>query len=200
MLNLSRVSLILCGLVGLAACTDSRSNPLAVGSPSFDRALDHDGDDEDDGGFLRLAALVGPGRGRFRGTRVPHPTMPGNFAIHVEARIHHAKPNTTYLVQRAAEAAGPPGLPSGVDVSTTTDGSCQRGLALAPWSTLSPAPSAFVTWPTTLTTDERGDGAVDFVFGVAFPLPVFDVMFRVIESGSAPQSALQTDCTILPLL
>jgi hypothetical protein len=203
-----RGSMLLTGAVMVAllpaACTDSRTNPVGLNgsqNASFDRdrgSDDRDGDDHE-GTFLRLVSIVGAGQGRFRATRVPHPTVPGNFAVHVEARIHHAKPNTTYLVQRAAEAfnpAPPPDFP----MSTTTDGSCQRGLAVAPWSTLVPAQAAFVTWPTTFTTDGEGNGSTDFVFATTVPLPLFDVMFRVIESGSAPQSALQTDCTFLPLL
>ena len=185
-----------------AACTDNQSDPLAVngaGSPSFNQARDGDDDDGDDGRFLRLVSIVGDGQGRFRATRVPHPTVPGNFAVHVEARIHHAKPNTTYLVQRSAEAFNP-SPPAGFPMTTTTDGSCQRGLAIAPWSTLVPAPVAFATWPTTFTTDPEGNGETDFVFATTVPLPLFDVMFRVIEDGSAPQSVFQTDCTSLPLL
>jgi hypothetical protein len=94
--------------------------------------------------------------------------------------------------------ATPPGPPAGFDLSTTTDGSCQRALALPPWTALAPAPAAFLTWPTTLTTNQRGDGQTDFVFVQSFPLPQFDVMFRVLEAGAAPQSALLTGCTILP--
>lgn len=204
MFRLSQLSLVLVGLAGLGACTKDRSNPLAAsatGNPSFSRDRDiNDGDlEESEGGFLRLVSIVGPGQGRFRATRVPHPTVPGNFAVHVEAIIHHAKPNTTYLVQRAAEVFNP-APPAGFPMSTTIDGSCQRGLALAPWSTLVPAPPAFVTWPTALTTDGEGNGATDFVFATTLPLPLFDVMFRVIESGSTPQSVFQTDCTVVPLL
>jgi hypothetical protein len=147
-----------------------------------------------------MVPLVGSAQGRFRATRVPHPTTPGDFAIRVEVRLHHARPHTTYLVQRGAEAFAPPGPPPGFDMSTTTDGSCQRGLFVAPWSTLIPAQPAFVSWPTTITTDAQGNGATDFVFALPFPLPVFDVTFRVIEDSPAPQSVLQTDCTVLPLL
>lgn len=180
-----------------AACTDSRSNPVAVnsvGSPSFDR--DFERDDDDDGDFLRLVSVIGPGKGRMRATRVPHPTIPGNFAAHFEVMIRHASPNTSYSVQRAPETVPPPG----VDPATTIDGSCQRGLAMAPWSTLVPAPAAFVTFPDHIITDGKGNGTADFVFASANVLPLFDVMFRVIEDGPAPKSVLQTDCTVLPLL
>src|SRR5688572_27289036 len=179
-----------------AACTDNRSNPAAPNSardPSFDlkASSDHDDDDNDDRRFLSLVSLVGPGNGRIRATRVPHPTTPGNFAVHIEVRIRHARKNTTYLVQRAAEAFAPPGAPAGFDVATLTDGSCQRGLAIAPWSTLpAPTPAAFATFPDpaqalpnlTITTDGHGKGAADFLFTAGVPLALFDVMFRVIEN------------------
>lgn len=192
-----------------AACSDSRSNPAAessAGSPSLNR--DHDGDDND-GRFLRLVSVFGPGRGRIRATRVPHPTTPGNFAVHIEIRIDHAKPNTAYVGQRAAEAFPAPGAPpAGFDVATLTDGSCQRGLAIAPWSTIVPPPVSYNTFPDQahglpaliMTTDGRGNAAADFVVAFAFPLSLFDVTFRVIENSPTPTSVLQSDCTVLPLL
>jgi hypothetical protein len=201
---MKRGSLLLSAVAALAfvpAACNNRSDPLALsggGSPSLSRNRDFENGDEDQG-FLRLVSVIGPGHGRFRATRVPHPTVPGNFAVHIEARVHNAKPNTIYLVQRAAEAFNP-APPAGFPMSTTIDGSCQRGLAIAPWSTLVPVPPAFATWPTTLTTDAEGNGATDFVFATTVPLPLFDVMFRIIESGSAPQSVLQTDCTVVPLI
>jgi hypothetical protein len=187
-------------MFGLAACSKDQTSPAAP-SNSQSASLDQRTEENDDhaGGFQRLVAITGPGHGRLRATRVPHPTTPGNFAVHVEARLRSAKPNATYLVQRSAEAFAPPGAPAGFNLSTTTDRSCQRALALAPWTTLAPVPAAFVTWPTTLTTDQNGDGQTDFVFPQSFPLPEFDVMFRVLEAGAAPQSALLTGCTILPL-
>ena len=212
MRTLSGVSLILLGLTGLGACTDSRSNPLAAtsaGTPSFDRNRGNDdrGGDDNLDGFLRLVSVMGPGAGRFRATRVPHPTTPGNFAVHIELTIRHAKPNTAYVAQRAAEAFAA-GAPAGFDATTLADGSCQRGLAIAPWSTLTPTPAAFVTFPdqanglpaVVFTTDGDGNGAADFVYALANPLPLFDVTFRVIEKSPAPTSMLQTDCTILPLI
>lgn len=202
MLRLSHVSLMMVGLAALAACSDSPSNPLAANgsdNPSFNRDRNDDDGEGDGNGFVRLVSIVGPGHGRFRGTRVPHSTVPGNFAIHVEAGVRHGKPNTTYLVQRSAEVFIP-APPAGFPMATTTDGSCQRGLAIAPWSTLVPPPVAFSTWPPTLTTDAQGNGETDFVFELTAPLPLFDVMFRVIENGPAPTSVLQTDCTVLPLI
>jgi hypothetical protein len=210
--------------IGLAAvallptgCTDRGTNPAAphtTRSPSFD--LGHEGNadnggpregDDDDRGFLRLASVIGPGQGGIRATRIPHPTNPGNFAVHIEIRIRNVKPYTAYVAQRAAEAFAPPGAPTGFDITTIADGSCQRGLAIAPWSTLVPPPPAFVTFPdqanglpaVVITTDGDGNGAADFVVAFGFPLPLFDVMFRVIEKSPAPTSVLMSDCTILPL-
>jgi len=196
-----------------AACTNDRPNATGpnnagsvrlAGSASFDR--EHD---EDDGDFLSLVSFIGPGHGRIRATRVPHPTTPGNFAVHIEVRIRHARPNPNYVVQRAAEAFSPPSAPpAGFDVATLTDGSCQRGLAIAPWSTLVPAAPAFNTFPDQahglpaliFTTDGDGSGVTDFVVALGNPLPLFDVTFRVMENSPAPTSVLQSDCTVVPLL
>jgi hypothetical protein len=189
-----------------SACQDTRSPPMAPSNgarPTYNRVQE---DGEDDAGFLKLTSPVGPGRGVIRATRVPHPTTPGNFAVHIEVRLHQAKRNTTYVVQRAAEAFAPPGAPAGFDVSTTTDGSCQRGLFIPPWSTLAPTPAPFTTFPDQgtgspkITTDDEGNGTADFVVALSFPLPLFDVMFRVLESSAAPTSALVSDCTNVPLL
>lgn len=207
MLRLSQLSLMLLAVAGAAACTDDQSNPLVsnrAGNPSFDRQ-----GEQDDGanGFVPLVAVFGPGHGRVRATRIPHPTTPGNFAVHIEIEIRHAKPNTAYLGQRAPEVFPPPGPPAGFDVATLADGSCQRGLGIAPWSTLVPPPVAFPTMPDQahglpaliIMTDAEGKGSADFVVAFAFPLPLFDVTFRVIENSSAPTSMLQSDCIILPL-
>jgi len=211
---MKRSSVLLAGLAVVAllpaACTDSQSNPVALNSarsPSFDRNREREEDDEhDEGHFLRLLSVIGPGQGRIRATRVPHPTTPGNFAVHIEVRIH-AKPNTAYVGQRAAEAF-PTGVPAGFDVATLTDGSCQRGLAIAPWSTLVPPPLFFQTFPDQaqglpeliITTDGDGNATADFVVAFGVPLPLFDVTFRVIENSPTPTSVLQSDCTVLPLL
>ena len=207
MQRLTRVSLLLVGLAGWVACKDDRSNPLvsnAVGNQSFDRQRERE---EEDGGFLPLVAVFGPGRGHLRAVRIPHPTTPGNFAVHVEIKIRHAKPNTNYVVQRAAEAF-PTGAPAGFDVATLTDGSCQRGLSMPPWSTLVPPPVAFPVFPDQahalpaliMTTDGDGNAAADFIVAFPFPLPLFDVTFRVLEDGPAPTSMLQSECFMVPLL
>jgi len=206
MLSRSQVSVVLIGLAGLVACRDDRSNPLTSNTrnPSFDRQREQD---EEGAGFVPLVAVFGPGKGHIRAVRIPHPTTPGNFAVHIEIRIRHAKPNTAYVAQRAPEVF-PTGAPAGFDVATLTDGSCQRGLAMPPWSTLVPPPVAFPIIPDQahglpaliMTTDGDGNAAADFIVAFPFPLPLFDVTFRVVENGPAPTSMLQSDCIILPLL
>jgi len=196
-------------VISLLGCADNQSDPAG---PNDSSGASFDGEDDQNEaarGFLTLVSVVGPGKGHIRATRIPHPTTPGNFAVHIEIRIRHAKPNTGYLGQRAAEAFAPPAVaPTGFDLTTLTDGSCQRGLAIAPWSTIVPPPVSFNTFPDQahglpaliITTDGEGNGAADFVVAFGFPLPLFDVMFRVIENTPAPTSVLQSDCTSLPLL
>jgi hypothetical protein len=206
MLRLSQVCVMMIGLVGLVACRDDRSNPLASNArnASFDRQLEQD---EEGAGFLPLVAVFGPGKGHIRAVRIPHPTTPGNFAVHIEIRIRHAKSHTAYVAQRAPDVF-PAGPPAGFDVATLADGSCQRGLSMAPWSTLVPPPVAFPIIPDQahglpaliMTTDAEGNASADFIVAFPFPLPLFDVTFRVVESGPAPTSMLQSDCIILPLL
>jgi hypothetical protein len=204
-----RNAILTAGLAAIAlvpvGCTEPNpAGPNSTGTASFDRDDEQDGEE---GGFLTLVSVIGPGKGRIRATRIPHPTTPGNFAVQIEIRIRHARPNTAYVGQRAAEAF-PTGVPVGFDVVTLTDGSCQRGLAIAPWSTLASPQPAFLTFPDQahglpaliITTDRHGNGAADFVVAFAFPLPLFDVMFRVIENSPAPTSVLVSDCTSLPLL
>jgi hypothetical protein len=41
-----------------------------------------------------------------------------------------------------------------------------------------------------ITTDGQGNGAADFDVAFGFPLPLFDVMFRVIENSPAPTSVV----------
>lgn len=194
-------------VIASVGCADNQLDPAGPNSTTSASFDGEDGQDEEGGGFLTLVSVVGPGKGRIRATRIPHPTTPGNFAVHIEIKIRKARPNTAYVGQRAAEAF-PTGVPAGFDVATLTDGSCQRGLAIAPWSTLVSPQPAFLTFPDQahglpaliITTDQHGNGAADFVVAFAFPLPLFDVLFRVIENSPAPTSVLVSDCTSLPLL
>ena len=126
--------------------------------------------------------------------------------MHVEVKLRDVRPNLTLVVQRAAETQ--PAF--GVD-ATTTDGSCQRGLGIAPWSTITPTPpAAFVSFPltvptpstpgpVTLTTDAAGRADFAFDFAAMVALPVFDVMFRLVEEGAAPRTVLVSQCRTLPM-
>src|SRR5256885_16205622 len=115
MLRLSQVSVMLIGLAGLVACRDDRANPLASNTrnPSFDRQREQD---EEGAGFLPLVAVFGPGKGHIRAVRIPHPTTPGNFAVHIEIKIRNAKPNTAYAAKRGPEAF-PTGRPAAYEVA-----------------------------------------------------------------------------------
>jgi hypothetical protein len=156
-------------------------------------------------GWLQLVSVSGPGRGRIRATPIEHPTTPGNFAVHIEIEVRRAPPNTTYLIQRAPEVNPPFGINA-----TTTDGFCQRGLDIPPWSTVTPPrPASFLTFPVTvpppsvpqlvtLTTDEKGRGELEFDFAAGAPFPAFDVMFRLLEDSPAPRSVLISECTTMP--
>jgi len=194
-----------CTMMALA-CQDSSTS--RTDPPAAERGLEpnNEASMREDGGlrrFRRLRAIDGPGSGSIRVHRIPHPTTPGNFAVHIVVSIWHALPNTGYLVQRAPEVFAPPGAPSGFDVATTADGSCQRAFGLSPWSTLSPAPASWLTFPDqgtgtpVITTDGDGEGSADFTFALAFPLPAFDVAFRVLENTPAPTSVFQSQCTTL---
>ena len=176
-------------LLLVAACSDSSSGPADDGGVTP--------------GFLPLVALFGQGTGEIKATRIPHPTTPGNFAVHIEVKVRGAKANTSFQVQRAADAFGT--VPAGFDVSTLADGSCQRGLVMAPWTSLTPPPvyfNPFVdqgTGSPVLTTNANGDGQADFQQALTTPLPAFDVVFRLVEVGAAPKAVLESTCTTLPL-
>ena len=186
----TRLLCVLPAVLFVTACSDSSSGPAAGDTLTP--------------GFLPLVALFGQGTGEIKATRTPHPTTPGNFAVRIEAKVRGAKANASFQVQRAAEAFGA-GPPAGFDVSTLTDGSCQRGLAMAPWSAVTPQPvyfSSFVdqgTGSPILTTNASGDGQADFGQALTTPLPAFDVVFRLVEVGAAPKAVLESSCTTLPL-
>jgi hypothetical protein len=198
-----------CGIaLVLSACSadrptapSSRPDDEAVGqTPSLSAAS------ADRHGWLQLISISGPGRGRIRATRIEHPTTAGNFAVHIEIQVRSAAPNTTYLVQRAPEV----NPPFGID-ATTTDGFCQRGLDVPPWSTVTPPrPASFLTFPVTvpapsapqlvtLTTDKHGRSELEFDFAAGARFPAFDVMFRLQEASAAPRSVLISECTTMPL-
>ncbi len=139
-----------------------------------------------------ISAIIGSGAGQVSVTPLAMPD--GTFAARIKV-IVRAKPNTTYLVQRAPELGRALG----------SDGVCQRALHLPPWSASdAPVVPAFVTFPlpasgplTTLTTTSFGTAAVDFEFLSGISLAAgtrFDVMFRLADNDTAPTTELTSAC------
>lgn len=138
-----------------------------------------------------LVAVVGTGTG---GTSVtPSSTPEGTFLATIRFRVR-AKPNTTYVVQRAAEVGRPNGA----------DGICQRAQGAPPWSSAdAPFGPSFLSFPLpgagpirTLATDASGEAAVDFEFRspALHAGDQFDVQMRLIDREEAPTSELRSGC------
>lgn len=145
------------------------------------------------------AVLSGVGWSGAGGVSVTPRAAGGAFTADFKVRLRNAKPNTTYIVQRAPE----------VGRALSSDGVCQRGMSVSPWSSAdTPAPT-FITFPqpnsttpVSMVTSATGDGSVDFVFTVASILAgtQFDVMFRVLDDVALPKSVLLSECiTVLAL-
>ena len=166
------------GLLALAGCT-SPSAPDPFGEPppgTYQSAL---------------VAVVGSGEGGTSVTSVANAS--GGFAGTMRFRVR-AKPNTTYLVQRAADLGR----------AGTDDGVCQRADGLSPWSPSDPPfGPAFVTFPTpsagplvTFTTNSQGEGSLDYNFDTP-QIPrgtLFDVKMRLVDDENAPTSDLRSAC------
>jgi hypothetical protein len=127
----------------------------------------------------------------------PRSAASGTFTADFKVRLRNAKPNTTYTVQRAAETGR----------MLSSDGICQRGLGVAPWSSADPPAAAFVTFlpdgttPVTLTTTATGAGSVDFTFASGILAGTrFDVMFRVLDDVALPKSVLLSECVTVLVL
>lgn len=139
-----------------------------------------------------LKPVAGPGVGGLSVTPVPNASRVLDVVIKV--RLEGAKPNATYLVQRAPE----------VGRANAADGVCQRALGQSPWSPSDPPAVAFVTFPLPVTsgplvaikTQPNGNGSVDFEF-VSPTIPtgtVFDVMLRLVDDATAPSVELRSEC------
>jgi hypothetical protein len=136
-----------------------------------------------------IAAVSGVGAG---GVSVSPKAIPeATFAADISVLIANARPNGTYIIQRAPE----------IGRALGADGVCQRALGLAPWSPADPPAPAFVTFAlaggsATLTTAANGTGTAIFEFR-APTIPagtLFDVMFRLVDSESAPTTELRSGC------
>ncbi len=129
----------------------------------------------------------------------PKTAAEGGFAADIVVRLLNGRPSTTYTVQRAPE----------IGRALSADGSCQRALGLAPWSSADPAAAAFLTFvptggstPVTVTTSSTSEGTLTFDFR-APTIPVgtrFDVMFRLLDDLSAPTSVVPSACFTVTVL
>lgn len=141
-------------------------------------------------------AIIGSGEG---GVSVTPKSGSGNFVADIKVRVRKGMPNTTYIIQRAPEIGRP----------NSSNGICERGLALAPWSSADAPAASFLTFsaaPTgsaiTLVTNGAGDGSADFQFA-ASTIPtgtVFDVMFRLINDAAAPTAVILSRCFTVTVL
>ena len=136
-----------------------------------------------------IASVTGPGSG---GVSVSPKAIPeATFAADISLLIAEARPNATYIIQRAPE----------IGRALAADGVCQRALGMAPWSASDPAAPAFITFalatgPAILATAANGTGFANFEFR-APTIPagtVFDVMFRLVDSETAPATELRSGC------
>ena len=139
------------------------------------------------------------GEGGFAGMSItPKAIAEGTMAADISVRLMGVRRNATYLLQRAQEGVG--GRPLG------SDGICQRGLGLSPWSPSDPPTVNFQTMPlpatgplVSITTTSTGDGAVDFEFRALMVLAgtTNDVMFRLVDDAEAPTTELRSDCMMI---
>jgi hypothetical protein len=136
-----------------------------------------------------ILAVTGPGTG---GVSVTPTAIPDRtFAADISVLITGARPNASYIVQRAPE----------IGRTLGSDGVCQRALGVSPWSAVDPPAPAFVTFPlgsgvAIVPTAANGTGTVNFEFR-APTIPagtVFDVMFRLVDSDTAPRTELRSGC------
>jgi hypothetical protein len=142
--------------------------------------------------LVRGSAVCGTGGTSVTSIAVPEAT----FVATIRFVVNRAKPNTTYFIQRAAEAFR--------SSTTDADGVCQRADGLPPWSASDPPAPAFVTFPIpwkpgpkiALTTDAEGSGSIEFEHQAA-SIPrgsSFDVQMRLVDSEDAPTSELRSGC------
>lgn len=177
-------------IVSLALCTALGS---ACSSPATPTKL------EPPPGAYRSVFAVVKGEQGFAGMSVtPKPVPEGTMAADISVRLVGLRHNATYLLQRAQEGVG--GRPMG------SDGVCQRGLGLSPWSPSDPPTVNFQTMPlpatgplVTITTGSTGDGGVDVEFRALMVLAgtTNDVMFRLVDDAEAPTTELRSECMMI---
>ena len=180
--TLLAVSLILCSAFS-SACSSPTSPTRFEPPPGAYRST-----------FTALKGETG-----FAGMSITPKAIPeGTMAADISVRLVGLRPSATYLFQRAQEGVGGRALGS--------DGICQRGLGLPPWSPSDPPTLNFQTMPlpatdplVTITTTSTGDGAVDFEFRALMVLAgtTNDVMFRLVDNAEAPTTELRSDCMMI---
>lgn len=151
------------------------------------------------GGTHRAALVNTDGKSAGGVSVTPKTVTAGGFAANIVVHVLNGRPSTTYTVQRAPE----------IGRALGSDGSCQRALGLAPWSSTDPAAAAFLTFvptggttPVTVTTSSTGEATLTFEF-LAPTIPTgtrFDVMFRLLDDLSAPTSVLLSACFTVTVL
>jgi hypothetical protein len=181
-LILLAVPLILCTLP-IGACS-SPTTPTPLEPPP---------------GTYRSTFMPMKGEGGFAGMSItPKPIPEGTMAADISVRLVGLRQNTTYLFQRAQDGVG--GRPLG------SDGTCQRALALPPWSQSDPPAANFQTMPlpapgplVTITTGSNGEGGVDFEFRALMIMAgtTNDVMFRLVDQENAPTTEWRSDCMMV---
>ena len=136
-----------------------------------------------------ITSLIGPGRGGVSVTPMADPQM--TMDVDVSVLIVDARPNTTYIVQRAADVIRQP----------AADGICQRALSLPPWSPNDPPAQTFSTFPlgagsATFGTSANGTGSLRFDYRSEMIAAgtTFDVMFRLVDNETAPTTELRSGC------
>ena len=150
-------------------------------------------------GAYRSSFTVVKGEAGFAGISITPKAIPeATMAADISVRLVGLRRNATYLLQRAQEGVG--GRPLG------SDGICQRGLGLSPWSPNDPPTVNFQTMPlpatgplVTVTTTSSGDGAVDFEFRALMVIAgtTNDVMFRLVDDAEPPTAELRSDCMMI---
>ena len=171
-------------LLALAACKDN--------SPTAPQSFDPPGTFQ--------SALFQAGGAGVGGVSVTPQAIPeAYFTAAIKVRLHGARPNTVYTVQRAPE----------IGRALGSDGSCQRAMGLSPWSSGDPAAPSFVTFtqpggttPFTLMSNASGDATLDFTFSAPAVSTgtQFDVMFRVLDDLVAPTSVFLSGCFTVTVL
>jgi hypothetical protein len=166
---------IVVGIGSWLACNPSPTSPSDLIPPGTHQSA--------------IAAVTGPGRG---GVSVTPRSIPeGTMMVGINVLVVDARPNTTYIVQRAAD----------VNRLPAADGICQRATSLPPWSPSDPPAPTFSTFPlgagaATFTTSTSGTGSLSFDYRSEMIAAgtSFDVMFRLVDNETAPTTELRSGC------